>query len=80
MRPRPGCTASRSTSAIAADPAAGQATIDLQIAVGAEDRALLERLRRKAVPIGPGYESNTRADRITVELRRVLGDLVEATA
>lgn len=67
-------------STVAADPAASEATIALQIAVGTEDRNLLERLVRKAVPLTAGAETHTRADRITVELRRVLADLVKATA
>ena len=49
-----------------------------QLAVADEDRRVLERLERKAVPLAPGVEVHTRADRITVELRRVLADLVAA--
>lgn len=54
------------------------ATAAFQRAVGEEDRQLLEQLRHKGIPLGPGWEVHTRADRITVELRRVLGDLVRA--
>ncbi len=62
------------------DPSLGPATIEFQQAVGKEDRDLLERLRTKGVPLTPGYESHTKADRITVELRRVLADLADAAA
>lgn len=56
-------------------PERAQQQIDFQAQVGAEDRELLERIRTKAVPLAPGVEANTRADRITVELRRMLSDL-----
>lgn len=54
--------------------------IEFQLAVAGEDRVMLERLKVKAVPLASGAEANTRADRITVELRRVLADLVGAAA
>lgn len=60
---------------LAQHPERTQQQIDFQSKVGAEDRELLERLRTKAVPLTPGVEANTRADRITVELRRMLSDL-----
>lgn len=47
-----------------------------QLAVGAEDKALLERSHIKAVPLDQRYEVHTKADRITLEMRRVLIDLV----
>ncbi|MFV0308530.1 MAG: Rieske 2Fe-2S domain-containing protein [Desertimonas sp.] len=47
-----------------------------QQAVGNEDRALLERFHLKAIPLAPTGEVHTRADRITLELRRVLGAFV----
>jgi len=53
--------------------------ITFQQAVGAEDRQLLEQLVIKAVPLDLSIECHTRADRITVELRRLLAD-VAATA
>lgn len=56
------------------------AAVAFQQAVGAEDKAMLERFPRKAVALDPGREVHTRADRITLELRRVLRDLVAATA
>ncbi len=63
---------------LAKDPGLGPDTIAFQMAVGKEDRDLLETLRTKGVPLTPGVEANTRADRITVELRRVLSDLASA--
>jgi phenylpropionate dioxygenase-like ring-hydroxylating dioxygenase large terminal subunit len=51
---------------------------DFQMAVAEEDRTLLERMRSKAVPLDLTVEVHTRADKITVEMRRVLLDLVEA--
>lgn len=49
--------------------------IAFQTEVGREDRALLEQLAVKAIPLDPGVETHTRADRITVELRRLLNDI-----
>ncbi len=68
------------TTELAADPGKLAETIEFQLAVGAEDRAMLERLPTTAIPLDVGVETHTRADRITVELRRVLADLVAATA
>jgi vanillate O-demethylase monooxygenase subunit len=66
------------------DIADGRSTIEdtvaFQVAVAEEDRALLERIVSKAVPLDVGAEVHTRADRITVELRRVLLDLTRAAA
>lgn len=56
-------------------PERAQQQIDFQMQVGAEDRQLLERIRTKSVPLAPGIEANTKADRITVELRRMLAEL-----
>ena len=62
------------------DIADGRTTVDeavaFQLAVAAEDRAMLERLRTTAMPLDLNAEVHTRADRITVEMRRVLADLV----
>jgi vanillate O-demethylase monooxygenase subunit len=49
-----------------------------QLAVATEDRELLERLETKAVPLDLTVERHTRADRGTVELRRLLRDLARA--
>lgn len=56
------------------------AVADFQTAVALEDKALLEQLGSKAVPLGTGAEVHTRADRSTLELRRMLQDLVTAHA
>lgn len=49
--------------------------ISFQQAVGKEDRDLLEQLAIKAVPLDLTMECHTRADKITVELRRLLADI-----
>jgi len=48
--------------------------IAFQAEVAREDRELLEQIRVKAVPLDPGVETHTRADKITVELRRLLNE------
>ena len=64
------------------DIADGRTTVDetvaFQLAVAEEDRVLLERIVTKAVPLDVQAELHTRADRITLEMRRVLLDLVRA--
>lgn len=62
---------------IADTPEAIAEAVAFQMAVAEEDRALLERLRTKAVPLDPTAEFHSRADRITLEMRRVLRELVE---
>ncbi len=54
--------------------------IAFQLAVAAEDKTLLEKMHRKAVPLNPAAEYHSRADRITLEMRRVLADLVKQTS
>lgn len=49
--------------------------IAFQTEVGREDRELLEQLAIKAVSLDPGAEVHTRADRSTLELRRLLSDI-----
>jgi len=56
-----------------------QQHLEFQSEVGREDRELLEQLVVKAVPIDPGIETHTRADRSTVELRRILADIAALT-
>jgi phenylpropionate dioxygenase-like ring-hydroxylating dioxygenase large terminal subunit len=51
-------------------------TVAFQMAVGAEDKAMLESLPFKWTPLDLQAEVHTRADRITVEMRRVLADFV----
>ncbi|MEM8904278.1 MAG: aromatic ring-hydroxylating dioxygenase subunit alpha [Actinomycetota bacterium] len=62
------------------DIADGRTTVEeavsFQMAVGAEDKAMLERFTTTATPIDLQAEVHTRADRNTVEMRRVLADLV----
>ena len=54
--------------------------IEFQNIVASEDRWLLEMLEMKAIPIDISSELHVRADRITVELRRMLADLVALEA
>lgn len=68
------CTDYRNDIANHPDDIAG--VIAFQQAVAAEDKALLERLARKAVPLDPTIEFHTKADKITLEMRRVLRELV----
>jgi vanillate O-demethylase monooxygenase subunit len=51
-------------------------TVAFQMAVGAEDKRLLESLPFRWTPRDLQAEVHTRADRITVEMRRVLADFV----
>ena len=64
------------------DIADGRSTIEdtvaFQVAVATEDRHLLEQFPDKSVPLDTTAEVHTRADRITLEMRRVLADLVAA--
>ena len=68
---------------LATNVAAGDVAVEdaraFQLRVAGEDRELLERLSTKAVTLPPGGEVHTRADRITLELRRVLAELARAT-
>ena len=52
--------------------------VAFQVAVAAEDSELLQRIQTKAVPLAPTLEYHSRADRITLEMRRMLADLVTA--
>lgn len=54
--------------------------IAFQMAVGAEDKEMLAKLRTTATPLDLTAELHTRADRNTVEMRRVLADLVGLAA
>lgn len=53
-------------------------TLAFQMAVAAEDQVLLERIPTKGTPLDVHAEVHTRADRITLEMRRVLADFVRA--
>ncbi len=54
--------------------ATSEETIAMAAQVTAEDQQLLEQFDSKALPVDLRAEVHTRADRITVELRRVLAD------
>lgn len=55
--------------------------VDFEVKVVEEDLALQETYDVRALPLDPTAEVHTRADRATLELRRMLADLVdEATA
>ena len=62
---------------ISNDPEQIAGVVAFQTAVALEDKALLETLRRKAVPLDPTAEFHSKADKITLEMRRVLGELVD---
>lgn len=53
-------------------------TVAFQLAVAGEDKVLMERMVSKAVPLDLSAEVHTRADRITLEMRRALADFVAA--
>ena len=65
---------------IADDPDEVAGVVAFQQAVAAEDKVLLERLHRKAVPLDLTTEFHTKADKITLEMRRVLRELVDRVA
>lgn len=51
-------------------------TVAFQVAVAMEDKEMLERMDEKWTPLDLTAEVHTRSDRITVEFRRILADLV----
>ena len=53
-------------------------TVAFQLAVAGEDKVLMEKMVSKATPLDLTAEVHTRADRITLEMRRVLADFVAA--
>ncbi len=58
-----------------------QEAIDFEVAVIEEDLALQSRYVDLVLPLDPTHELHTRADRTTLELRRILADFVaEASA
>ncbi|MBI5087709.1 MAG: aromatic ring-hydroxylating dioxygenase subunit alpha [Actinobacteria bacterium] len=66
------------------DIADGRATSDgareFQLAVAAEDKALVEQIADKSISLDVTREVHTRADRITLEMRRIMADLVDHVA
>ncbi len=64
-----------------ADDAAARAAVDYELSVLAEDLAVIDHLPDTTVTLDPTAQVHTRADRLTVEFRRVLRDLlIEAAA
>ncbi len=62
------------------DPQEIADAVGFQLAVAAEDKTLLERIQTKAVPLVASAEYHSKADRITLEMRRMLADLVAQAA
>ncbi|MCY4663615.1 MAG: hypothetical protein OXC00_03015, partial [Acidimicrobiaceae bacterium] len=58
------------------EPEARAEAAGFQLEVAAEDQELLQRIGTKAVPLVPALEYHSKADRITLEMRRMLADLV----
>jgi hypothetical protein len=54
--------------------------VDFELEVLREDLRIQEAYYELALPLDPTAEVHTKADRATLELRRVLGDLVAAVA
>jgi vanillate O-demethylase monooxygenase subunit len=52
--------------------------VDFEVAILREDLAIQEAFAELVLPLAPTDEVHTRADRTTLELRRVLADLVAA--
>jgi phenylpropionate dioxygenase-like ring-hydroxylating dioxygenase large terminal subunit len=63
----------------AGDPARITQCIADEDQILAEDLAVLERYERMEIHLDPRVELHTKADRLSVEWRRVLGDLVSLT-
>jgi vanillate O-demethylase monooxygenase subunit len=61
---------------LAGDPAAMAAAVDFEVRVLEEDLRIQQAYDQLALPLDPTAELHTRADRSTLELRRLLGDLV----
>jgi len=62
------------------DPARMQRAVDFEVKVVEEDLAVQEAYDVRFLPLDPTAEVHTRADRTTLELRRMLADLVAAVA
>ena len=60
------------------DPARMREAVDFEVAVLREDLVIQEAFDELVLPLTPTAEVHTRADRTTLELRRVLSDLVVA--
>ena len=62
------------------DPSRMAAAVDFEVKVIEEDLAIQESYDVGYLPLDPTVEVHTRADRTTLELRRMLGDLVRAAS
>ncbi len=62
------------------DPGRMQSAVDFEVKVVEEDLAVQEAYDVRYLPLDPTAEVHTRADRTTLELRRMLAELVEAAA
>jgi phenylpropionate dioxygenase-like ring-hydroxylating dioxygenase large terminal subunit len=63
---------------LAGDPARLDEAVEFEVAVLREDLRIQEAYHDLVLPLDPTAEVHTRADRTTLELRRVLSDLVSA--
>jgi len=63
---------------LSGDPARMAEAIDFEVAILREDLLVQEAFDELVLPLTPTAEVHTRADRTTLELRRVLADLVRA--
>ena len=57
-----------------------QEAVDFEMAVVEEDLALQQKFKNLSMPLNITTEIHTRADKTTIELRRILEDFVEATS
>ena len=62
------------------DEALMQAAVDFEVAVIAEDLALQSRFGQLSLPLDPTIEVHTRADKTTIELRRILSEFYAAAS
>ncbi|MGH8982218.1 MAG: Rieske 2Fe-2S domain-containing protein [Acidimicrobiales bacterium] len=62
------------------DPARMASAVDFEVRVVEEDLAIQQAYDVRALPLDPTVEVHTRADRATLELRRLLADLVAEVA
>ena len=73
------CSASSSpATTIPTTPHPHQGIIDVDRGVQCEDRALLEGIEAD-FPLTPTAELHTRSDRMTLEYRRILAELADAS-
>jgi vanillate O-demethylase monooxygenase subunit len=61
-------------------PAEMDAFVKYELAITEEDLVIQERYRDRSLPLDLTTEVHTKADRMTVELRRILADLVEVAS